>query len=117
MMSGGAHCAERRAVFSGKDAADGVDCGSGGLPGDFCGFRAEYCIGLNATSACSSKPAEFLQMVVCMHQQEVRVCGGDHGATADAIEQSTALQMLFEHGNSNRRFRVITGSVSLKRRI
>jgi hypothetical protein len=117
MVAGGPHCAECRAVFSGKNTADCIDRSSGGLPGDFCRFRAEHCICFDTTAACCGKPAKFLEVICGMDQQQIGVRSGDNGATADSIQQPAAVQVLFKHGNSNWTFRVITCSVSLKRGI
>lgn len=113
-MSRWANGAEGGAILPGKNSVYGIDGCSGGLPCDISGFRAEHSIRFDATTAGGSKPPQLLQVILCMHQQQVGIGCRNDRATSDALQQSRALQVLLKHGDSEGTFRVVPGLVTLK---
>jgi hypothetical protein len=113
-MSRWANGTEGGAILPGKNSVYGIDGCSGGLPCDISGFRAEHSISLDATTAGGGKPPQLLQVILCMHQQQVSIGCRNDRATSDALQQSRALQVLLKHGDSEGTFRVVPGLVTLK---
>lgn len=113
-MSRRPYRAEGGAIFPRKNSPHSINGRPGSLPCDISGFRAEHSVGFDTTATGGGEPPELLQMILCVHKQQVRIGCSDCRTATDTLQQSGALQVLLQHGHSDRTFRVVSGLVTLK---